>query len=230
MRIHPIVLYLYYRGCTPEEAVEEVYRCSALTHAHPRAKIACGIYTFVLFSVLDNPCRAAVVVGLSRAKKYYGERIGKRAKRDIKTALANPDTPSGEKAGLLELLYDGIDICQEQSSEELSAYKRVLSMCIGGIDGITGRGISREQIKSSGYVVDSLEAAIWCVLTTKDYKNCVLQAVNLGDDTDTVAAIAGGIAGAIYGLRAIPESWLDTLRRREYIENMCVEAHRALCK
>ena len=171
-----------------------------------------------------------MVVGLSRAKKYYGERIGKRVKRDIKKALANPDTPSGEKAGLLELLYDEIDICREQSSEEPSAYKRVLSMCKGGIDGITGRGISREQIKSSGYVVDSLEAAIWCVLTTKDYKNCVLQAVNLGDDTDTVAAIAGGIAGAIYGLWAIPESWLDTLRRREYIENMCVEAHRVLCK
>ena len=56
-------------------------------------------------------------------------------------------------------------------------------------------GTPEDDIQSSGYVVDSLEAAIWCLITTDTFKDCLLKAVNLGDDTDTVAAIAGGLAG-----------------------------------
>ena len=82
-----------------------------------------------------------------------------------------------------------------------------------------------DDIKSTGYVVDTLEAAIWCVLTTDNYRDCVLKAVNLGDDTDTVAAISGGLAGALYGYDSIPKEWLETLKRREYIENMCDKAY-----
>ncbi len=79
----------------------------------------------------------------------------------------------------------------------------------------------RAMIKSSGYVVDTLEAAIWSVLNTADYESAVLKAVNLGEDTDTVAAIAGGLAGALYGYESIPPKWLNTLKRRDYIENLC---------
>lgn len=50
--------------------------------------------------------------------------------------------------------------------------------------------------KNSGYIVDSLEAALWCFLTTDNYHDCVLKAVNLGYDTDSIAAIAGSLAGA----------------------------------
>ncbi len=81
-----------------------------------------------------------------------------------------------------------------------------------------------DDIKSTGYVVDTLEAALWCVLTTDNYKDCVLKAVNLGGDTDTIAAIAGGLAGALYGYDTIPQEWLDALKRREYIEEMCERA------
>ena len=84
-----------------------------------------------------------------------------------------------------------------------------------------------DEIKSSGYVVDTLEAALWCVLTTDSYRDCVLKAVNLGDDTDTVAAVAGGLAGALYGYDAIPAEWLDALKRRDYIEEMCDRASEA---
>ena len=80
------------------------------------------------------------------------------------------------------------------------------------------------MVRGGGYVVDSLEAALFCVLTTDNYRDCVLSAVNLGEDTDTTAAIAGGLAGALYGYRAIPEEWLAVLRRREYIEAMCDRA------
>ena len=81
-----------------------------------------------------------------------------------------------------------------------------------------------DAIKSSGYVVDTLEAALWCVLTTDNYRDCVLKAVNLGDDTDTVTAVAGGLAGALYGYEAIPKEWLAALKRRDYIEEMCERA------
>lgn len=87
-----------------------------------------------------------------------------------------------------------------------------------------------DEIKSSGYVVDTLEAALWCLLTTDNYRDCVLKAVNLGDDTDTVAAVAGGLAGALYGYDAIPSEWLDTLQHRDDIEEMCERAAEAWCK
>lgn len=81
--------------------------------------------------------------------------------------------------------------------------------------------VPEEQIKSSGYVVDSIEASIWCLLTTSSYNECMLKAVNLGEDTDTVAAIAGGLAGLYYGYEAIPEEWLSVIRKREWLEEMC---------
>lgn len=85
--------------------------------------------------------------------------------------------------------------------------------------------LKREEIKSTGYVVNTLEAALWCLVNTHSYKECVLTAVNLGDDTDTVAAIAGSLAGALYGYDSIPKEWLNTLIKRDYIENMCDEAY-----
>ena len=81
--------------------------------------------------------------------------------------------------------------------------------------------LPESEIKSTGYVVDSLEAAIWCLLNTKSYKECVLKAVNLGGDTDTVGAIAGGLAGALYGYDAIPEKWLNSLVKKEMIDKLC---------
>ena len=79
--------------------------------------------------------------------------------------------------------------------------------------------LEREEIKSSGFVVDSLEAAVWCLLTTDSYSECVLKAVNLGDDTDSIAAIAGGLAGIKYGFDTIPTDWLDALQAKDVIES-----------
>jgi ADP-ribosylglycohydrolase len=81
--------------------------------------------------------------------------------------------------------------------------------------------LQQEEIKSSGYVVDTLEAALWCLLNTHSYESCVLKAVNLGEDTDTVAAVAGGLAGIHYGISAIPEKWLSRIPRLEYIKQLC---------
>ena len=78
-----------------------------------------------------------------------------------------------------------------------------------------------KKIKSTGYVVDALEAAVWSLITTDRFDQALLKAVNLGDDTDTVGAIAGGLAGLYYGYDTIPENWLSAIKRREWIEEMC---------
>lgn len=79
--------------------------------------------------------------------------------------------------------------------------------------------LCESEIKSSGYIVDSLEAALSCLLTTRDYSECVLKAVNLGGDTDSIAAIAGGLAGIKYGFDAIPKDWLYALQAKDVIES-----------
>ena len=82
---------------------------------------------------------------------------------------------------------------------------------------------SENEISSSGYVLDSLESSIWCLMTTSDYKSSVLKAVNLGGDTDTTGAINGGIAGLYYGLSKIPSKWINEIAKKEKIMNLCKE-------
>jgi len=78
------------------------------------------------------------------------------------------------------------------------------------------------SINSSGYVLHTLEASIWCLLTTDNYKEAVLKAVNLGTDTDTTAAVTGGLAGLLYGYDNIPASWIELIARRKDIEDLAV--------
>jgi ADP-ribosylglycohydrolase len=77
------------------------------------------------------------------------------------------------------------------------------------------RALPEAAIKSGGFVVDTLEAAFWCFLTTDNYRDAVLKAVNLGDDTDTTAAVTGGLAGLYYGFgeSGVPRDWAGKLAR-----------------
>lgn len=84
-------------------------------------------------------------------------------------------------------------------------------------------------ISGTGYAVASLEAALWCFKNTTSFKTAVLQAANLGDDADTTAAIVGQIAGAHYGIEAIPESWRAKLHMGSEIEAMALRLGRVNC-
>lgn len=77
-----------------------------------------------------------------------------------------------------------------------------------------------EAIQSSGYVLHTLIASIWCLLTTHSFTECVLKAVNLGDDTDTTGCVAGGLAGVFYGTETIPADWLKALPRQEALRDL----------
>lgn len=77
--------------------------------------------------------------------------------------------------------------------------------------------LQESEIKSSGYVLHTLEASIWCLLTTNSYSGAVLKAVNLGEDTDTTGAVTGGLAGLLYGFENIPTNWTNQLARKDDI-------------
>lgn len=118
-------------------------------------------------------------------------------------------------------IYSGLEQAEKyyEGNKELKFYSRLFDKDFEKVD--------RAEIQSSGYVVYTLEAAIWCLLKTDNYEDCVLKAVNLGRDTDTVAAVAGGLAGALYGYDAIPQRWKNALLRLDYIESLCEKLFKA---
>ena len=96
--------------------------------------------------------------------------------------------------------------------DEISLFNRLLDNNIFDLD--------QDAISSSGYVLHTLEASIWCLLTTENYKDTTLKAVNLGEDTDTTAAVTGGLAALLYGFDSIPDKWINQLARRVDIEDL----------
>ncbi len=94
------------------------------------------------------------------------------------------------------------------------------SQSVAAIHARSYAGKPEAQIVGSGYSVASLEAALWCFLHTGTFRDAILRAANLGEDADTTAAICGQLAGAYYGVDAIPPAWLERLAMREQIQAM----------
>lgn len=173
MRILPVTLFIALRhsNLTEKEKIELIHSVSSLTHAHPCPCMACGIFSFVLWSLLEVPSRAGIYTGLAKAADFYA------------------DHP------------------------EADTYRRLFSYDFAALPA--------QKIKSTGYAADTLEASVWCLLTTDSYRACVLKAVNLGGDADTIAALAGSLAGALYGRGSIPDEWVDALPKKSEINAMC---------
>jgi ADP-ribosyl-[dinitrogen reductase] hydrolase len=115
-----------------------------------------------------------------------------------------------------ELLADAISGVPRSQvlAPKHGAYAGQISPIMGG----SWRGKPRHQIASTGYVAHSLEAALWSVGRTADFRGAILTAANLCGDADTTAAITGQLAGALYGLKGIPAEWLNRLAWRDRIE------------
>ena len=182
MRIMPACLYVYEKvmdsDMTEEQAVELIHEVSALTHAHLRSQIACGIYYFLVKSILNHAgtLRERLQEGINDAMNYY--------RKDIRNLV------------------------------QVAFYHRLMNL-------EEFKDSPSDMIKSGGYVVETIEAAVWCLLNTDNLKDCLLKAVNLGYDTDTVAAGAGGLAGLYYGFSCIPEEWLDKIQKKYWIKRIC---------
>ena len=153
-------------------SLELVEKVSALTHAHPRSRIACSIYTEIARNIINN----------------------------------------GDSS-----FQDHIDIASEtvndyyRGNDQLDYYKRVMNNDYG------------DGIKSSGYVVDTLECACYSICETESLKEALLFAVNLGEDSDTVGAVCGGLAGLYYGRENIPKEWIRDIPKFSYVERLCGE-------
>lgn len=122
---------------------------------------------------------------------------------------------------LLETEYRGTISYSLARAKSFYARKSEFESEMKYFDKIFSPGFSElpeSAIKSSGYVIDTLEAALWCALNTDNFLDCILKAVNLGDDTDTVAAVAGGIAGCIYD---VPEELIEGILKYEEVERLC---------
>lgn len=178
MRMLPIACYLYLRQGTPvfrNGSALVVMHASALTHAHPRAQVACLIYVGVVCALL--------------------------AGRGIRSAL---------QEGVLDAVSACLDTELEPELEHYALLADTDAFC----------ALPTAAIPSSGYVVDTLQAALYCLGNARSFSDCVLAAVNLGEDTDTVAAIAGSLAGIAWGERGIPAAWRMLLPRRGDMEQL----------
>lgn len=124
------------------------------------------------------------------------------------------------KESLSERLQKGIEDAEKfyrgdgADQEELDYYERLFRL-----DKFAK--CKEDEIKSTGYVVASLEAAIWSLITTGTLEECLLKAVNLGGDTDTIGAIAGGLACLYYGYESVPEAWRKQIIKEDKILASC---------
>ena len=123
-----------------------------------------------------------------------------------------------KKAAYAELREDFARGVPFISKETLAKFVRILENDISALP--------EEDIRSSGFVIDTLEAAFWCFLTTDNYKDAVLKAVNLGDDTDTTGAVTGALAGLAYGLEGIPQEWREQLAAYDEVRRIAVKMPR----
>jgi ADP-ribosylglycohydrolase len=112
----------------------------------------------------------------------------------------------------LQTLVPGYLNKLEINPEEIALFSRLFSEDISLLP--------VEEIRSSGYVLHTLEASVWCLLTTGNYPDAVLKAINLGEDTDTTGAVTGGLAALLYGVESIPENWKKQVARHDDIEDL----------
>jgi ADP-ribosylglycohydrolase len=115
------------------------------------------------------------------------------------------------------------DLVKNAVADALAYYKnrRDFSDVCGDFQDLADIGEwQANKICGSGYVIHTLQASLWCLLTAKGYAECVLKAVNLGEDTDTTAAVAGSLAGLWYGQSAIPADWLAALVKKAELYNI----------
>lgn len=121
-------------------------------------------------------------------------------------------------ATLLSVLSRGFERAKAVYTRMGGEFEREMNASGLFIHPETLKTLPMDALDSTGYAVHTLHAALWCLLTTDNYRDCVLCAVNMGKDTDTTAAVAGALAGVIYGRAAIPPKWLELLKNRKLIE------------
>lgn len=186
-RILPFCLFHYgdYKKHGIEDVLYKIYDDSALTHAHLKSKIACGIYTFVLYEILDYR------LGLVSLEPEGAEEIGEKEEKRQRKIEKEPKT-------LKSLIEKGLD-----KSRAYYSNKKDIRLSFSSFSNLYEGDFFEKQIgeiESSGYVIYSLEAALYILARSKSLEDGYIEAINLGKDTSGRASIYGGLAGIYYGI------------------------------
>ena len=208
MRIMPFCLF-----CAEQEiagkmseaaAMRTIHEASALTHNHMRAKIACGLYYFMVREILWN---MPEMCERQRAEKPgAGKPLVHLLQRGLNAGFAFYEEN--------ELADATVAWKREDIEKELVYFKRIRDLRVLA-------QTPKSEMRSGGYVIETIEAVLWSLARTQSFCDALLDVVNLGHDTDTTAAIAGGLAGLYYGYDEIPKDWIAVIQRREWIESLC---------
>lgn len=179
MRILPMAFVLYGKYgihiTRSKRAMEDIHKISGMTHRHPLAQSACGIYLAIAVRILNgDTLHNAIREGVKAALDWYGSH---------------------------HRFSDCLDFWERISNPERFRWE------------------DEETIYSGGYVVETLETVLWCLMNTTSYRECVLRCVNMGYDADSTAAIAGGLAAMYYGYDSIPAEWIEQLAAKEIIDD-----------
>lgn len=208
MRILPFALLIFRRGHTFDASDREMlHEASALTHAHPRCMLGCEIYSLMIRSLFRSigvkDKAAALQEAINDVDLFYRGPLALKDEENESEEDKKSDEEAMENHREFVKDYDAV-------RAEFGAYSRLTDIA-------SFAELPESEIKSTGYIVDTLEAAVWCFINTDSYKDCVLKAVNLGGDTDTIASVAGGLAGIYYGRDSIPQEWRDAVIKKDEI-------------
>jgi ADP-ribosyl-[dinitrogen reductase] hydrolase len=193
----------------------------------------------------ENSCGAAGA-GISPTTSATLERFERTGRLDAAEAAGNAGNGCIMRLAPVAIRWrkDGAAaerVAREQARlthtapEAVEAAARLASILVGALGGgdkavLVPRALGaapREAISSAPRAGDTLEAALWCVCRTDDFASALIEAVNLGGDTDTIGAVTGQIAGALFGAAAIPEAWRAGLRDGARLRRLAEELHRA---
>lgn len=198
MRILPLLVHI--NGLTIDERFRIIGEVSSLTHRHPRSILGC-ILLLEYARILQHkdPKQGLMELSLNIPKELVNY-------LDLQNEMVH-----------YSRLLDGMN---HNAAEDLLNAKTGKHQPLNENDDLMPSIASAhvDDIKSSGYVVATLEASIWCLINSSCYEEAVLMAVNLGGDTDTTGAVTGGLAGIYYGFEAIPKKWMNQLARKDDIE------------
>jgi ADP-ribosylglycohydrolase len=206
MRILPLLPHIIKLDF--DERYKIISDVSSITHRHPRSILGCVLLMeYALNLINEDPLLSLQKLSL-----------------DFQTHLKNYPEMEKELHNYHRLL-DGMKN-QEHLILKISDPKACqrIDFMEASMPSITREGV--DTIRSGGYVVDTLVASIWCLVNSTNYKEAVLLAVNLGDDTDTTGAVTGGLAAVYYGFESIPENWVSQLARKDDIEKLSIRLNK----
>jgi ADP-ribosylglycohydrolase len=200
MRILPLLIQIV--NLNFQERCKLIREVSSITHGHPRSVLGCVILMeYAIYLMHEGPRSALWTLSLNLRNEFE-------------------DLPELENELIhFNRLFDGMTSSEFEAlrKTDRKAYEATKFMD-ASMPSITK--VSVDEIRSSGYIVDTLEASIWCLINSTSYEEAVLLAVNLGDDTDTTGAVTGGLAALYYGYDSIPENWVNQIARKDDINEL----------